>query len=140
MRKSGYLSAVRSRLRKNPILVWFATLAVVGTWVVEAHVHLCLDGNGTPTALHAWDSEVTCHDEDDGDDKGDHHSDQDIDPQGIGVPKPVGVETLAPICVDTVLLQVLPLVRTSADFFGATQNPLPQRPYRSIPPLRGPPV
>lgn len=130
---------MRFNSKKRLFILWIATFALFAVRMVEAHIHLCLDGQDSPTELHAWDTEASCqfHDAD----HSSKHNDIDLDAQGVVIAESSDVKALALLPVNAVLLQLLPPTkRSSIDRPTALENLPPHHPYLFMPLLRGPPV
>lgn len=130
---------MRLRFPNKTVVLWLAAIAVFASRTADAHVHLCLDGQASPTALHAWDDDSECLDETEGPAQSEHN-DKDIAVQSVVVVKSSDIQDVGPLPIGAILLLLLPPQRSGADFFVSIDSAQPQHPYLFQPRLRGPPA
>ena len=126
------------RLRFNPVLLWTVVLAVLAVRLADTHLHLCFDGQESPTSVHLADASVH-HDEDHHD--GASHADKDIDPfVGTLVKSDDDAQPVFAVLVSSLLtIALLPPDRATLPL--QFETPLPAHPpFYLRPPLRGPPA
>ena len=127
---------MRRRLQSIAPVLWVIAFALLMVRTADAHVHLCLDGQGPRSSFHVSDPEPFCHKDDRS------HQDQDVDAFGDAlVKKSAQADAVGPLPVADVVLFLLPPQRgTDYEHELTTQNPAPKLPELFLPLLRGPPA
>ena len=116
---------------------WLILIAFLATRFVDAHVHLCLDGQEPPSAVHVNDGSV----HNDEHHEGSEHADRDVDVFGAVLLKKVAdpFDALIPALLLGLLLFLLSPHGVTLP--RATAAPVPLRSLFLLkPPLRGPPL
>lgn len=142
MRPAGRLGIVPAMLRHSTFaaLLWLLAIALLPVRLAQAHLHMCLDGQDAPVAVHV--DIPTHHGAADHDDEhtGGGHNDVDVDVSTSATVKKAG--TFEDLSLDILGVYVLALV------LPEHQAVLPPSAYRSVPttvrfellpPSRGPP-
>ncbi|MBM0105461.1 hypothetical protein JM946_11915 [Steroidobacter sp. S1-65] len=116
------------------MLLWTLVLAVLTVKVSGAHVHLCMDGQEPPAAVHIADLHDDEHHQDEG------QADKDVNPLVGTLAKKGGPEFDVALAVAlTVLSWELPVAKTGVP--AAEPDSLPtDDSFYWRPPLRGPPA
>lgn len=124
--------------RRSPIvkLLWLLAIALLLVRVGDAHLHLCLDGQQYPVAIHVQDAPTHQGPEA----SFDGHNDIDVDLSIAPWIKKMGVDEM-PIMVFAAVLLVL-LLPVLLDAIRPAQLLIPSLPsvFTLRPPPRGPPV
>ena len=125
-------------LRDSPIVkfLWLLAIALLLVRLGDAHLHLCLDGQQYPVAIHVQDAPTHQGAEA----SFDGHNDIDVDLSIAPWVKKIGVDEMPIIVFAAVLLALLlPVLR---DAIRPAQLLIPWLPsaFTLRPPLRGPPL
>lgn len=124
-------------LRHSPIakLLWLFAIALLLVRVGEAHLHLCLDGQQHPVAMHVQDAPT--HNGVEASPGG--HNDVDVDLSVAPWVKKIGVDEMPVIVFASVLLALLLPISQSTSRPAQFLTPHLASAFSLRPPLRGPP-
>lgn len=116
------------------LLLWTFVLAVLTVKVSGAHVHLCMDGEEPPAAVHVADLHDDEHHQNEG------QADTDLNPLFGTLAKKAGPEFDVALAVAlTVLSWELPVAKAGA-FAAEPDSIATDHSFYWRPPLRGPPA
>lgn len=124
-------------LRHSPIakFLWLFAIALLLVRVGEAHLHLCLDGQQHPVAMHVQDAPTHSG----GETSAGGHNDVDVDLSVAPWVKKIGVDEMPVIVFASVLLALLLPIPQSTSRPTQFLIPLLASAFTLRPPLRGPP-
>ena len=129
----GAMGRSRSFVRLWVAIICIAVLAVP----VNAHLHLCFDGAEAPSSLHLADDGI--HHADDA--AGPVHHDVDISlDDNVLAKKLDGPAKLPMVAAFAWVLTLVPPRVAGTVPYERVSRVIPDPDYRSLPPLRGPPV
>jgi hypothetical protein len=121
-----------SLIRRVALIV---LLTFASARLVDAHLHVCLDGQEPPVTVHTADGSV--HNDL-------HHQDQDHDDRDIDVLDTIFVKKAGPDVQPFVTVIAFVAIALEPLRFASNATPLVLPPYRPLfhlrPPLRGPPL
>ncbi len=118
--------------------IWLALIAFMVTRLVDAHLHLCFDGQEPPAAVHMTDG--AGHDDSHHVDS--QHQDRDVQMLDTALVKKVGesADVLIPAFLAAVFLLLLFDVRGRLWLRSNDAPPILRALHSLKPPLRGPPL
>ena len=130
----GILGAMRSPSRFKQLCYWAFALLLITVRSADAHVHLCLDGQEPPAALHVADGGVH-HDSAEAQQG---HQDKDVKYAVDGTFKKADAGDVLLIATAWSFVATLP-ARTAEPPQHWEATHAPSDPFHLRPPLRGPP-
>jgi hypothetical protein len=110
-------------------------LAFSGARLVDAHLHVCLDGQEAPVTVHTGDGSI--HNDE-------HHQEQQHDDRDVDFLNAIFVKKAGPDLQPFITVVSFVTVALAPPRFISSSLPPPLPPYRPFfqlrPPLRGPPL